>query len=274
VDLLPDVGDEVSAIVERAMSKDPDARFADARELERALVSAADRLLGTEASRRLGERARPVSWRKRYTYGRADSNALTLIGRVSTTPRPARSPLPRKKRNTSRVSSYALAAGAAFAAGAIGGAAIWLGRSSAAPSPRMVVVRAEPEVAVVEPEAPAVQEPSLEAAPVKPTAKAPARGAAAPQDTATELAESFRRQKGDVVLCVNEYPEAVERAPKLGVRFTLSADGGVVRAQVSPAEIAVTPLGTCIEQAARAMQVPKQSGAITFEVPLTARKGS
>jgi serine/threonine-protein kinase len=292
VELIPDVGAEVSAIVERAMAKDPDARFADAPALQRALLSAADRLLGTEASRRLGERARPPSWRKRATtFGHADSDALTIVGRMSTSPpRPVvRSPVPvpRKRAQPSRFRGYAIAAAAAFLAGAIGGAAIWLGRSNAASSsPRVIVVsadsaepsaspnvRQEAESAREAPaEAPATQDPAAEAglAPEKSTRSQ----SSGPRDTASELAESFRKQKGDVVLCVNEHVDVVEHTPKLGVRFTLSADGAVVQAEVSPAGVATTPLGTCIRKAAQAMHFPKQAAPISFEVPLTARKGS
>jgi serine/threonine protein kinase len=278
MEVIPDVGTELSAIVERAMSKDPDARFTDARALQRALVAASDRLLGTEASRRLGERERPVSWRKRsLTYGRADSDALTIVGRASVTPKAIRSPIPRRKKPLRRMQSYVLAAVAAFAAGAIGGLAIWLGRSSAAPAPRMVVVRADGQESEQREEAhDTPQLAPAEIAPAKtsklPSATPTAR-ASGPRDTATELAESFRRQKGDVVLCVNEHVDVVERTPKLGVRFTLSADGSVMRAQVSPSELGATALGNCIERAARAMRFPRQSAAIAFEVPLTARKG-
>lgn len=287
IEILPDVGEELSAIVAKAMSKNPDDRFADAREFERALVAAADRLLGTEASRRLGARERPVSWRKRYpTLGRADSDALTIVAHASssTPARPQRSPVPRPKRpKRSKLQSYALAAGAAFVAGAIGGAAIWLGRSNAASAPRVIVVRADANEDTAEDTPPEsaesttfVEEPALaaneaEAAP-PPVEKRP-KPSAKTQNTATILAESFRKQKGDVVLCVNEHAEEVERTPKLSVRFALAIDGSVVRAQVSPSEIAGTPLGRCIERASLAMRFPPQGAPISFEVPLTARKG-
>ena len=291
-ELIPDVGPELSAIVERAMAKDPDARFADAQALQRALLAAADRLLGTDASRRLGARARPPSWRTRATTdGRADSDALTVVAQMSTAPpRPVRSPLPRKRPQPSRLRGYAMAAGAAFLAGAIGGAAIWLGRSNAASSqPRVIVVSADSADSVrprtvrnelagpgTAPQVTSIPEEQPVAEPLeqKPTsARATAPSSHAPRDTASELAESFRRQKADVVLCVNEHADVVEHTPKLGVRFTLSTDGSVVQAEVSPAGVATTPLGTCIRKAAQAMRFPKQSAPISFEVPLTARKG-
>jgi serine/threonine protein kinase len=286
IELLPDVGAEVSAIVERAMSKDPDARFADAPELQRALLAAADRLLGTEASRRLGERRRPVSWRKRATTrGQADSDALTIVGPTMTTPpRAVRSPIPRKRTQPNRLRGYAIAAAAAFAAGAIGGAAIWLGRSSAnSASPRVIVVRADPVESnepitapfVAGTEAlPSEAAPGPEPAPSEPQRKALKPHSSAPRDTASELAESFRRQKANVVLCVNEHADVVELTPKLGVRFTVSADGSVVQAEVAPAGVATTPLGTCIRKAAQGMRFPRQAAAISFEVPLTAKKGT
>jgi serine/threonine protein kinase len=289
--LIPDVGEELSAIVERAMNKDPDARYADARELEKALVQAADRVLGTEASRRLGERERPVSWRKRTTMGRADSDALTVVAPYAVhgshgshpTPRPPRaSPLPRKKTPTGRLRRYAFAAGAAFLAGGIGGAAIWLGRSSAAPQSRMVVVHSEPasELGAEPPPVPQVADaPDGMPSALAPRAPEPTygrskSGKSSGRDQATELAESFRRQKADVVICVNEHAELVERIGSLAVSFKLAADGKVLSAQVSPDEIAATPLGKCIERAALAMKFARPGAPLSFQVPLTARKGS
>jgi hypothetical protein len=116
-------------------------------------------------------------------------------------------------------------------------------------------------------------EPVIEPEKTLPTAPAPREARGGAKDEAVALAESFRRQKADVVMCVNEHADVVERIVELGVRFTIAADGKVMKAQVSPSQIAQTPLGTCIERAALAMRFARQKGPMTFDVPLTARKG-
>jgi hypothetical protein len=59
----------------------------------------------------------------------------------------------------------------------------------------------------------------------------------------------------------------------LAVRIQLAPSGKVASALVQPPSVAKTTMGVCIEHAVRAMQFPGQANALTFEVPLTARKG-
>jgi hypothetical protein len=92
-------------------------------------------------------------------------------------------------------------------------------------------------------------------------------------DPATRIADSFKRQKKAVVSCLNEHYDEAEHTPKLAVRIALEAGGHVQTAKVSPASVAGGTLGTCIERAVRAMQFPRQTAALSFEVPLTTRKG-
>jgi hypothetical protein len=101
----------------------------------------------------------------------------------------------------------------------------------------------------------------------------PVKRASATADAAEALAQSFRAQRASVVRCVNTYPREVEQSPKLTLRLSLDVQGTVSAAQLSPAELADTPLSACIEGAARALKFPKQTGPIVFDVPLTARKG-
>jgi hypothetical protein len=88
-----------------------------------------------------------------------------------------------------------------------------------------------------------------------------------------QLADSYKRQKADVVICVNEHAALVEGIGTLNVSFRIAADGKVLGAQVSPDEIAATPLGKCIERAAMGMKFARQKAALSFQVPLTAKKG-
>ena len=152
--------------------------------------------------------------------------------------------------------------------------------SPTAPSePRFIVVQADPRVAA---------QPRAEPSPQKaqsalgvsqpksadnPASAPPLRHTSGASDAAEALAQSFRAQRAGVVRCVNTYPSEVEQSPKLTLRLSLDAQGAVVDAQLSPVERSGTPFSSCVESAARALKFPKQAGPITFDVPLTARKG-
>jgi hypothetical protein len=157
--------------------------------------------------------------------------------------------------------------------------------------PRFIVVQADPRVSVQaqgEAQASAREPsktrertsmlPSALAEQPAPNADTPAGTASlkrtnASADAAEALAQSFRAQRASIVRCVNTYPSEVEQSPKLTLRLSLSAQGAVSDAKLSPAELSGTPLSACIEAAARSLKFPKQAGPIVFDVPLTARKG-
>jgi hypothetical protein len=165
---------------------------------------------------------------------------------------------------------------------AVSAAAALLAVQTLSPSkksePRFIVVQKDPRANELQREerehtssAPAVSQ--LDAV-TTPESAPPAKRTSAPADAAEALAQSFRAQRASVVRCVNTYPHEVEQSPKLSLRISLNAQGAVNDAQLSPAQLAGTPLSACIEGAARALRFPKQVGPVVFDVPLTARKGS
>jgi len=258
----------LSDVVERAMRKKPEDRFADAHEMQDALRAASAELRGTATARALDERELPTSWRRRPSS--ASHGAVT---EAEATPRGT----PASALHGRRKLAVSLAAGLAAVAVVVG--IVLLTRSNAAPAPRFIVVQADRGRAPLEGGEPTmVSGVSTESA-VAP----PAQAAAAPEprrasqkraasDPAERLAESFRRQKGSVEACVNEHASEAQRTPRLSVYIALDTSGNVRSARIMPANLAGGTMGACITRAVSAMQFPRQSAPITFEVPLTARK--
>lgn len=256
----------LSDVIERAMRKKPDERFADAHEMQDAVRAARATLRDSVAVRALDERARPSSWRKQ----RANARSGAVTAEAEPTPRGLSVDTKRGKRTL----ALALALGVTALAGGIG--AIALTRPRGTPPPRFIVVQADrPETSATgldEADAPAATASALPTSgqPGELSRTAPKRVGA---DPAARLAESFRRQKHAVESCVNEHAASAEQTPKLSVRIALAASGRVESARVQPAAVASGTMGRCIEQAVLGMQFPKQSKPLAFEVPLTARKG-
>lgn len=269
---MPEMPKALSDVVARAMQKGPGERFADAREMQRALRTAAAELRASPYVHELDARRHRPSWRMRSVAPTAGDpslggNGIPITGRVSL---PLRL---RSKRQIAAALSIALGAGALIAT------VVLFSRSSAAPAPHFIVVQANtPSEAESDPAHVAATPPDPSVTPMthREPGSAPTSGASTPaprkSDPAARLAESFRRQKAAVVACVNQHAEAAERTPKLSVRVALDASGHVQSARVQPPSVSASALGECIEGAVEAMQFPTQAGAIAFEVPLTTRK--
>jgi len=284
VEIVPDVGKPLSDLVARAMSHTPSDRFADAREMRRSLLEVADTLLGSDAARKLAARVRPASWRK--TQGHAETTPRdSPLARTATRLRPDEGTPDLSSQRGAKLqpaSHRRLWIGALGAAAAVGIAitAVFLGRSSAAPAPRFIVVSADarsdtpasepstPEERPAQPAAPIVER----LGPEKPSPPVERPGGAAL--AAQALTQSFRSQKAGVVKCVNEHSPALAQNPSLAVRLAVDGQGKVHDAQVSPTEIGASPLGKCIVEAVRGMRFPSQGAPFSFQVPLTTKRGS
>ena len=279
---VPDVGEAMSEVVGRAMSKRPEDRFQSVRDMQKAVLAASQEVLGSAAVERLNARLRPSSWRNEGQQHETHSEAAPRRRSIADTELTHRGEVPKPRAPQAR--RWLLPAiGSGVAVAAIGLGAIWFGRSSADPAPRFIVVRSEPAST---PSAPAVGATPVTTTPLSPgpekapsisanTVELPPKKAGTPvvRSTAEILAESFRKQRAPVVACLNAHAVEAEAVPKLSVKFALSSEGRVERAGVSPAELSHTPMGSCIEAAVRAMSFPPQAQPIAFEVPLTARKG-
>ncbi|MCC6873074.1 MAG: serine/threonine protein kinase [Sandaracinaceae bacterium] len=92
-----------------------------------------------------------------------------------------------------------------------------------------------------------------------------------PVDRAALLTRAFNRQSGALRGCFEQHTQQTEGAPQVSVRFSIRADGSVEAAELSPAALAGTSLGQCLEGVARRTQFGPQPEPITFRIPITVR---
>jgi serine/threonine-protein kinase len=125
------------------------------------------------------------------------------------------------------------------------------------------------------PAAPAVpvSAPAL-AAQAPPVAPAVASSPHAPSrtDGADALTRTFSRQQSQVARCFASNATDVAGSPEIAIHFGVDATGKVTSAQVLPAALASTPLGTCLAGVARATQFGPQAHDVSFKIPIVARR--
>ncbi len=85
------------------------------------------------------------------------------------------------------------------------------------------------------------------------------------------LSAAFAKNQPDIEACFVT-KGAGASTPDISVRFTIDTEGVVQRAEVSPADVASSPLGACIVGVARKTRFPAQAAPATFRIPLRARK--
>jgi len=108
-------------------------------------------------------------------------------------------------------------------------------------------------------------------APRPPPPLASARPAApAGASMAATLTRAFTRREADVARCFDTAADP-HGTPKLSIRFTVDVDGHVKAAQISPPEVASTPLGQCLAEVARTTQFGRQTEEVSFRIPIAAR---
>lgn len=255
----------LSNFVQQAMAKQPTERFRDAGEMLDAFL-AVTATLRKDLSFHAARSAR--------SHGAAMSSVPLQVvqppSQLDSLDALAGQPAVRWYNDRRKLVALAVAA-LAFAAGIIILVSV---QKPPDATPRFIVVQAEPS----EQEAPTpLPEQTVEAridgaSPVVQAHEPRTKRAA--NSVAELLAQSFRGQRAAIVKCVNTYPDVVEQNPKLSLRLSLSSDGAVRQAKLSPSELAGTPLSACIEESARTLKFPKQATPLVFDVPLTARKGS
>jgi serine/threonine-protein kinase len=285
VQLVPAVGHEISDVIAKAMQRDRDMRYRDAAEMHDALLDTAQRSPGVIERR-------PMSYPPRMSRRTGSTGARSFptseIGVVVGAAQARRRPM-----------LLAGTGAVVVLGGALAFAALRAGSPPAEAKARFIVVQGPgagrnapslvpsttlaPPTAVPAPEQADEAEPatatgvptisgktSVASAAKKRVARAPT---SAPETTsaAAGLADAFARQKGGVVKCF-EGRTAEAQATSLAVRVSLDSSGAVQDAQVFPESIAGSDLGTCIASAVRSMSFAAQPEAISFRVPLTARR--
>jgi hypothetical protein len=279
---LPEVGEPISKVVEKAMARDREHRYPSALAMHAALETAYAATL---------ERGAPNALPPLASAARAQTASERTIRRASTElASTLTEPKPRASKRSRKLAGAAIAAGVGLLA------MVWLARGeSEDEGPRYIVVQgageagsrpSEPPPSVpAKIETPQAEPPPVVEASAGKTAPEPPRKTVqrpapskkpaeppAPPDHGLSLTRAFERQKAAVVRCLSKNPEALPEHGELAVRISLDVEGRVVQASVTPQDLAQSEAGSCVASATKAMQFGKQPGPVVFRVPLTTRR--
>lgn len=308
-DLRDDVPVAIDAAVARAISKNPEERFANVADFAQALRDgstwsereaaqtfaaqikadfAGDELASTLNLESLA--VRDASWRDaQTTHG-------TTVGLSSSPPTLTADSLPPTEPNgplaaapkpaSSTAASGRLLPAVLVAGVAAAGLLAFLLRQPAESAPKVLVIEKQdtaPALAVAPQEsespspAPAPQA-SAEAAPAGTASAANATAAtrrtpapAPAADRGTTLARAFQRQESKIQGCFQQHSAGLEAQSGISVRFQIDASGHVQRAQVVPSSVGATPLGACLVAVAQGTAFGPQPEGVSFAIPISAR---
>ena len=127
---------------------------------------------------------------------------------------------------------------------------------------------ADPPAIATSNQTPVAAPSSTASAPVK---ARPGDGSAREGDTQS-LSQTVARRQDQIARCFATPGVDVSGTPALSVHFEIDASGHVQSAHVLPPALAATPLGQCIEGVARATEFGSQPKALSFRIPMTARR--
>jgi serine/threonine-protein kinase len=167
----------------------------------------------------------------------------------------------------------------------IGGiAAIYVSRNAPQSAPKFVYVdkqpvpaqepvpaasqaeRAAPDEAAASDAAAVLEGPALTATAAAPSLKA------AKESQGERLTRMFAKHRGAVERCFEEHGHEAERSGPLQVQFSIDLQGRVRSASIVPDALTRTTFGRCVTRVAAATRFGKQSSALVFRIPITARK--
>ena len=281
----PGVSPELDAIVARAMSKDKTKRFASAKDFARELRRVQS-VPEDEAARALATLAKadyaamPMkegsslaeleeAWRNPPAVAAPAASAPRLppagaegpgAAAVVTAGTPARS------RGVLAAVAVVIVV---LAAGGIG-LTLYLGRRQEEPK-LLVIERTTNASATATTDTP-VDTASASATPSAPSSSSrPPQGKPPKAPAGDPLSAAFAKNQPDIEACFAT-KGAAGGTPDVSVRFSIDTEGVVQRAEVSPADVASSPLGACIAGVARKTRFPAQAAPATFRIPLRARK--
>jgi serine/threonine protein kinase len=324
-DVRRDVSSELDAVLQRALAKEPEERFASARELADQL----NRLRGMTREQAADDLASLVredfndprmaeflgvndpttlerAWRELSPVGEGPTMPVRVSSLELNTPVDAADP-PRGPVGPSiptvadapvaRASKgvagtrWSIVLGALGLLAGVGALAMVLRSRATQDGPERVIVvdsrtASGSAATTVDPSAAsiaalrAVAGSAVAAEPPGPYAngapQAPPRGAAegnAGHDgSAAALSRVVAGRQEQIAKCFETRAADVSGAPGLSVHFEVDARGRVTAAQVLPPALAATPLGQCIETVARGIDFGAQPRALSFRIPMTARR--
>jgi hypothetical protein len=277
---MPQVGPLLSHVIERAMSRDREARFQSAAAMHGALRAAWE---GTCAAGPVptlpGLAGQVIS--ERPIEATLSELTPTLTPRGGAT-------VVQQSGGDRRVLVAAVLVASVAVAGAL--AFVFLRPANGTQAaPRYIVVhgtgeKRDPPPQEAAPDARAqtpapddsvdmdftIDDVEAELAAIKPGTRPPPRPH--DKDPARLLARAFDKQKASVVRCLRDHVGELPAEAALSVRIELDAGGKVQNASVSPDTLAQAPVGQCVAGAAKAMEFGSQLGAVAFRVPLTAKR--
>jgi serine/threonine-protein kinase len=241
--------------------------------------------LGTKMARTSAERIARIAGRPAASSegGNASASTPTLFGDTAEIPvdaAPAVTQDPGPSRPHRRV---AVIAGMGLVGGALLATAGWAAfrRAPAPPAPVPVVVIASSVAPAQAPSAPpppaetaSASAPSVAASGEVAHAPAPTSRPAKPASKAESLTRAFARREADIAHCFDSQGADLPGSPKIAIRFTVDVEGHVKAAQVSPPEVASTPLGQCLADVAKGTQFGAQAEEVSFKIPIAARRGT
>jgi serine/threonine protein kinase len=295
---VADYPPELERVLLQALSRDRQARFASARELQLALEQVARRLGVVTSAAGLGEwmlgffGPRPEAWLN--TPAHSDSPALP-----DPTPDPAqrrlsldrspvleplpteadppaaygleRTPVPAPRATAGRLVARLLplaTLGAAFA--------LTLGLFLRPPpvAPTVATAPASSPAPAVQPPQPLPSAPETPGAQASPAlaARPPVARKTVPLSPVERFRNAFARKQSALLRCFARFGDPAAEAPPLTLRFHADEAGHVVSAELSPEELRETPLGGCVEEVALSTEFGAQAAPITFRIPVTVQR--
>jgi len=214
---------------------------------------------------------------------RAPANANRTLPPRPSEPTPAQR-VPRAARASRRPSSAPPAQSRGMliglvAVGALAIAAIVLTlarpNTGASPQPpiRVVTLPSDPEPAPAT--GPVVQQPAaaVEPPPQPPATEPVKRTRAKRGPDAQSLTAAVRKQQSKLEACFKQHSVSLEGQPMTQLEFDLAASGELTRVMLTPRALAGTALGECLLAVGRGTTFPPQPHAVSFAIPLTARRG-
>jgi serine/threonine-protein kinase len=298
--LRPEVPPELDAILARALAKDRTVRFASAKEFAREL-----RRIQTqpeaEAAAELAAIAKPdyadmpsmkelgvvplgdleEAWRNPPPGPRASLPDVQVGIEFAPTQAPdphgptqrvAAFSGPPPKRNM--VTLSLVVAGVMLAAGGIiAGIVVALRRPNPDDEPKLILVEHTATAATSTQTSPPVPTTTTTINSAEPATSASVATSAtkpATKPTQDPISAAFAKQGPQIEACFRDQANAV--TPEISIKFAIDKDGTVQRADMTPADVAGSPVGKCILGVAKQTKFPPQNAPITFSIPLRARR--
>jgi hypothetical protein len=92
------------------------------------------------------------------------------------------------------------------------------------------------------------------------------------QPDAQGLTLALRRQQTKLEGCFKQASVELEGQPTVQLEFDVDASGAITRIAITPRALAHTAVGECLLAVGQRTKFPEQPKAVSFAIPLTARR--